>query len=191
MFAATVSWMYLSTNHQANLASKLRLHLRQGDKCPQRSPQMKRHHWHSPQRRILPHKLARKGLAQIISPARSGTGLTTRPRSDLISLPPLRTPPLYPAYICPHNHSKRKAFHGSLLENRREMSIAPNFRIIPIQTSTIPRQWNRTSHGYKCFIPAKKQSHPSDSDAGGIPPSIKHGDELCARNLFMLIFFVE
>ena len=33
--------------------------------------------------------------------------------------------------------------------------------------------------------------HPSDSDAGGIPPSIKHGDELCARNLVMLVFFVE
>ena len=32
-------------------------------------------------------------------------------------------------------------------------------------------------------------AHPSDSDAGGIPPSIKHGDELCARNLFMLVFF--
>ena len=53
---------------------------------------------------------------------------------------------------------QEKGFHGSLLENRREMSIAPNFRIIPIQTSTILRQWNRTSHGYKCFIPAKKQS---------------------------------
>ena len=37
----------------------------------------------------------------------------------------------------------------------------------------------------------ERQIHPSDSDAGGIPPRIKHGDELCARNLFMLVFFVE
>ena len=42
-----------------------------------------------------------------------------------------------------------------------------------------------TSHLLRC------QPHPSDSDAGGITPSIKHGDELCPRNLFMLVFFVE
>ena len=49
-----------------------------------------------------------------------------------------------------------------------------------------------TSH---CYLQATVKSscydHPSDSDAGGIPPSIKHGDELCARNLFMLVFLVE
>ena len=52
--------------------------------------------------------------------------------------------------------------------------------------------WSLSDKGTRvrfCWVPS--HCHPSDSDAGGIPPSIKHGDELCARNLFMLVFFVE
>ena len=129
--------MYWNTNHRPNLASKLRLHLRQRDKCSQRSPKMRIHHWHSlhaePCHTNWPARDWRSWFLQPVLEQGSPQGQQMTWSAYPYSQPLLSLPPK-----CAHTITPSEKLAMVTYWKTEVKCLYPRIRIIPIQTPTIP-----------------------------------------------------